>query len=92
MPPRDARATDETLVVMKRVDKFLRLLTFQMFCIVALLAYMILYPPPQAGRYHVVPAQSAIEGTVIIFDTITGQAGGTSVEVRSRANSPLPVE
>lgn len=90
MPPKDARSADETVVVMKRVDKFLRLLTFQMFFIIALLVYMAYRP--QAGRYQVISAQAVMEGTVIFFDTITGQAGGTSVEVRERGDAPVPLD
>ena len=60
MPPKDARSADETVVVMKRVDKFLRLLTFQMFFIIALLVYMAYRP--QAGRYQVISAASGHGG------------------------------
>ena len=91
MPPTQSRSANDTSVVRKRMDKFLRLLTIQMVFIIALLAYMILNPPPQAGQYQVVPAQSAIDGTVIIFDTITGKAGGTSVAIRERGDSPMPL-
>ncbi len=90
MPPKDSRSADETAVVMKRVDKFLRLLTFQLFFIIALLVYLAYRP--QAGRYQVISPQSVMEGTVIIFDTITGQAGGTSVEVRGRNDAPVPLD
>ncbi len=90
MPPKDSRSADETAVVMKRVDKFLRLLTFQLFFIIALLVYLAYRP--QAGRYQVISAQAVMEGTVIFFDTITGQAGGTSVEVRERGDAPVPLD
>ena len=90
MPPKDSHSADETVVVMKRVDKFLRLLTFQLFFIIALLVYLAYRP--QAGRYQVISPQSVMEGTVIIFDTITGQAGGTSVEVRERGNAAPPLD
>ena len=90
MPSKDSRSTDETTVVMKRVDKFLRLLSFQLFFIIALLAYLAYQP--QAGRYQVISAQAVMEGTVIFFDTITGQAGGTSVEVRERGDAPVPLD
>ena len=89
MPPKDSRSTDET-TVMKRVDKFLRLLSFQLFFIIALLVYLAYRP--QAGRYQVISAQAVMEGTVIFFDTITGQAGGTSVEVRERGDAPVPLD
>ena len=72
MPPKDSRTGNETTVVMKRVDKFLRLLTFQMFFIIALLAYLAYRP--QAGRYQVIPPQSVMEGTIIIFDTVLGKS------------------
>ena len=90
MPPKDSRSTDETTVVMKRVDKFLRLLSFQLFFIIALLVYLAYRP--QAGRYQVISAQAVMEGTIIFFDTITGQAGGTSVEVRERGDAPVPLD
>ncbi len=77
-----ARSGSEANKVMGRIDKFLRLLTVQMFLIIALLAYLAYQP--QAGRYQVIPPQSVMEGTIIIFDTILGKAGGTSVEVRGR--------
>ena len=77
-----AGASSETNKVMGRVDKFLRLLSVQLFLIIALLAYLAYQP--QAGRYQVIPPQSVMEGTIIIFDTILGKAGGTSVEVRER--------
>ena len=90
MPPKDSRSADETAVVMKRVDKFLRLLSFQLFFIIALLAYLAYRP--QAGRYQVISPQAVMEGTIIFFDTITGQAGGTSVEIRERGNAPVPLD
>ena len=90
MPPKDSRSADETAVVMKRVDKFLRRLSFQLFFIIALLAYLAYRP--QAGRYQVISAQAVMEGTIIFFDTITGQAGGTSVEVRERGDAPVPLD
>lgn len=88
MPPKDPRSADETTVVMKRVDKFLRLLTFQLFFIIALLGYLAYRP--QAGRYQVIPPQAVMQGTIIIFDTVLGKAGGTSVEVRGRDDAPFP--
>ena len=91
MPPhnsRDSRSVNETTIVMERVCKFLRLLTFQLFFIIALLGYLAYRP--QAGRYQVIPPQSVMEGTIIIFDTVLGKAGGTSVEVRERDDAPLP--
>lgn len=90
MPPKDSRSTDETAVVMKRVDKFLRLLSFQLFFIIALLVYLAYRP--QAGRYQVISPQAVMEGTIIFFDTITGQAGGTSVEIRERGTAPVPLD
>ncbi len=92
MSPKDSRdtgSTHETAVVMKRVDKFIRLLTFQLFFIIALLAYLAYRP--QAGRYQIIPPQSVMEGTIIIFDTVLGKAGGTSVEVRERDDAPLSI-
>ena len=90
MPPKDTRSANETEVAMKRVDKFLRLLSFQLFFIIALLAYLAYRP--QAGRYQVIPPQSVMEGTIIIFDTVLGKAGGTSVEVRERDDAASPLD
>ncbi len=90
MPPKDTRSANDAEVAMKRVDKFLRLLSFQLFFIIALLAYLAYRP--QAGRYQVIPPQSVMEGTIIIFDTVLGKAGGTSVEVRERDDSASPLD
>ena len=90
MPPKDSRSANDAEVAMKRVDKFLRLLTFQLFFIIALLAYLAYRP--QAGRYQVIPPQSVMEGTIIIFDTVLGKAGGTSVEVRERDDAAVPFD
>ena len=90
MPPKDTRSANETEVAMKRVDKFLRLLSFQLFFIIALLAYLAYRP--QAGRYQVIPPQSVMERTIIIFDTVLGKAGGTSVEVRERGDAASPLD
>ena len=90
MPPKDSRSANDAEVAMKRVDKFLRLLTFQLFFIIALLVYLAYRP--QAGRYQVIPPQSVMEGTIIIFDTVLGKAGGTSVEVRERDDAAAPFD
>ena len=53
---------------MKKVEKFLRLLTWQMFFLLALLLFLALRP--QAGRYQF----TVVGGDVGVFDTSNSQA------------------
>jgi len=86
MPSADSRSANESALVTKRMYQFLRLLTFQMFFVIALLAYLIYRP--QVGRYQLIPPQSLVAGKIYFLDTITGVPGSTSVEVRDRPPAP----
>jgi hypothetical protein len=73
MPPKDPRAevqltNSDFNVILKRVERFLRLLTWQMFFLLAILLYLVMRP--QAGRY-----QFAVVGDDVgVFDTSNSQA------------------
>ena len=73
MPSKDSRTenhtTDaETVVSMKKIERFLRLLTWQMFFLLALLFYLAMRP--QAGRYQF----TVVGDDVGVFDTSNSQA------------------
>src|SRR5262245_9717628 len=58
----------ETVTSLKRVERFLRLLTWQMFFLLAILLYLAFRP--QAGRY-----QFTVAGEdVVVFDTASSRA------------------
>ena len=82
MPSADSRSANESALITKRMYQFLRLLTFQMFFVSALLAYLIYRP--QVGRYQLIPPQSLVAGKIYFLDTITGVPGSTSVEIREQ--------
>jgi len=73
MPPKDSRGESQTLtsdggVSLKRLERFLRLLTWQMFFLLAILLYLALRP--QAGRF-----QFTVAGEdVVVFDTASSRA------------------
>ncbi|MBI3304426.1 MAG: hypothetical protein HYZ72_20375 [Deltaproteobacteria bacterium] len=73
MPPKDSRSESQnsnpdTNVSMKRVERFLRLLTWQMFFLLAILLYLAMRP--QAGRF-----QFTVAGEdVVVFDTASSRA------------------
>src|SRR3989442_15386576 len=73
MPPKEPRLeaqtpNPETGVSMKRIERFLRLLTWQMFFLLALLFFLVMRP--QAGRY-----QFTVAGDdVVVFDTASSRA------------------
>lgn len=58
----------ENLGEMKKIEKFLRLLTWQMFFLLALLLFLALRP--QAGRYQF----TVVGEDVGVFDTSNSQA------------------
>ncbi|MGE0823182.1 MAG: hypothetical protein AB7G75_25775 [Candidatus Binatia bacterium] len=72
MPTKDIRqenpARSEMEILVKRVERFLRLLTWQMFFLLALLLYMALRP--QAGRYQFTVAGEDVG----VFDTSNSRA------------------
>src|SRR5262249_4615909 len=73
MPSREPHAgsqtpTPDAAMSLKRVERFLRLLTWQMFFLLALLLYLALRP--QAGRF-----QFTVAGEdVVVFDTASSRA------------------
>jgi hypothetical protein len=73
MASRDSRLevqnqNSELTVSVKRVERFLRLLTWQMFFLLAILVYLVLGPQP--GRY-----QFTVAGEdVLVFDTAYSRA------------------
>ncbi len=73
MPPKEPRLEAQTPnpevgVSTKRIERFLRLLTWQMFFLLALLFFLVMRP--QAGRY-----QFTVAGDdVVVFDTASSRA------------------
>jgi hypothetical protein len=73
MPPRDPRGethnqNPEVAISLKRVERFLRLLTWQLFFLLAILLYFVMGPQP--GRY-----QFTVAGEdVLVFDTAYSRA------------------
>lgn len=61
----------------KRIERFLRLLTWQMFFLLALLAYLALRP--QAGRYQF----TVVGEDVGVFDTSNSQAWMIKLQKKS---------
>src|SRR5262245_42289456 len=60
--------TPESVTSLKRVERFLRLLTWQMFFLLAILLYLAVRP--QAGRF-----QFTVAGEdVVVFDTASSRA------------------
>ena len=51
MAAKDSRSDNDTAVSMKRIERFLKLLTWQLFLLIVLAAYIVLGPRP--GRYHI---------------------------------------
>jgi len=85
MPPKEPRIesqspTLDTVTSLKRVERFLRLLTWQMFFLLALLLYLAVRP--QAGRY-----QFTVAGEdVVVFDTASSRA--LAVKLQKQVVSP----
>lgn len=73
MPQKDVQLETQSSTIgsgegMKRVERFLRVLTWQMFFLLAILAYLALRP--QAGRYQF----TVVGEDVGVFDTSNSQA------------------
>ena len=73
MPQKDVRLEAQGSTIganeeMKRIGRFLRLLTWQLFFLLAILAYLALRP--QAGRYQF----TVVGEDVGVFDTSNSQA------------------
>src|SRR2546422_6703085 len=85
MPSKEPRTesqipTLDTVTNMKRFERFLRLLTWQMFFLLAILLYLAIRP--QAGRY-----QFTVAGDdVVVFDTASSRA--LAVKLQRQVISP----
>jgi hypothetical protein len=85
MPSKEPRIesqlpTADTVTSLKRVERFLRLLTWQMFFLLVLLLYLAVRP--QAGRY-----QFTVAGEdVVVFDTASSRA--LAVKLQKQVISP----
>ncbi|MCS6925615.1 MAG: hypothetical protein NZ578_06910 [Candidatus Binatia bacterium] len=88
MPPKDPRVethsqSPEVVVSLKRVERFLRLLTWQLFFLLAILLYLAMGPQP--GRY-----QFTVAGEdVLVFDTAYSRAFAVKLQ---KQNVPLQRE
>ena len=78
MAAKDSRSDNDTAVSMKRIERFLKLLTWQLFFLIVLAAYIVLGPRP--GRYQIVPPFTVPGGQVRIFDTATTRADIISLQ------------
>ena len=78
MAAKDSRSDNDAAVSMKRIERFLKLLTWQLFFLIVLAAYMVLGPRP--GRYQIVPPFTVPGGQVLIFDTATTRADVISLQ------------
>ena len=66
--PESPGPSPDTVTSLKRVERFLRLLTWQMFFLLAILLYLAVRP--QAGRF-----QFTVAGEdVVVFDTASSRA------------------
>ena len=82
MPQKETRiesqvSLSETGGNMKKIEKFLRLLTWQMFFLLALLLFLALRP--QAGRYQF----TVVGEDVGVFDTSNSQAWMIKLQKKS---------
>ncbi len=92
MPPKDSSSElqipdPETRTHLQAVARFLRLLTWQMFFLLAILAYILMRP--QAGRYQFTVAG----GEVLVFDTASSRAMAIKLqrqEAKSMGENPTP--
>jgi hypothetical protein len=87
MPQKDTRAENlipatESGEEMKKIERFLRLLTWQMFFLLAVLLYLALRP--QAGRYQF----TVVGDDVGVFDTSNSQAWMIKLQKKSVTSSP----
>jgi hypothetical protein len=91
MPSKDPRIemqnqNPDIIVSMKRVERFLRLLTWQMFFLLAMILYMVMGPQP--GRY-----QFTVAGEdVLVFDTAYSRAFAVKLQKQAvpLGNRPEP--
>src|SRR5262244_2046029 len=72
--------TPDAVTSLKRVERFLRLLTWQMFFLLAILLYLAVRP--QAGRF-----QFTVAGEdVVVFDTASSRA--LAMKLQKQVMSP----
>ena len=83
MAAKDSRSDNDAAVSMKRIERFLKLLTWQLFFLIVLAAYIVLGPRP--GRYQIVPPFTVPGGQVLIFDTATTRADVISLQEKIEA-------
>jgi hypothetical protein len=89
MPPKDQHLETQSLnseagVSLKRVERFLRLLTWQLFFLLALLLYLAVRP--QAGRYQFLVGRDG----VMVFDTAWSQIVQIKLQKREVPSSGKP--
>ena len=89
MSPQDTRAENlstgkESSEETKKIERFLRLLTWQMFFLLALLLYLAIRP--QAGRYQF----TVVGDDVGVFDTSNSQAW--MIKLQKKSVTPGPGE
>jgi hypothetical protein len=89
MPSKDTRVENlssgkESSEETKKIEKFLRLLTWQMFFLLALLLYLVIRP--QAGRYQF----TVVGDDVGVFDTSNSQAW--MIKLQKKSVTPGPGE
>lgn len=70
---------------MKKIERFLRLLTWQFFFLIAILLYLALRP--QAGRYQF----TVVGDDVGVFDTSNSQAWMIKLQKRSVTSGEQPI-
>ncbi len=76
MPSQEARAASGD-ATQKKLERLLRLLSWQLSLIIILLVYLALRPP--AGRYQLIPPFTIADGTVVMFDTVAGKGELTTI-------------
>ncbi|HXG21200.1 MAG TPA: hypothetical protein VNN62_19235 [Methylomirabilota bacterium] len=81
MPQKEPRIESQVMTssgdAMKKIERFLRLLTWQMFFLLAILLYLALRP--QAGRYQF----TVVGDDVGVFDTSNSQAWMIKLQKKS---------
>jgi hypothetical protein len=89
MPAKDPRLENSDSVVgagaeIKKIERFLRLLTWQLFFLLAILLYLALRP--QAGRYQF----TVVGDDVGVFDTSNSQAWMIKLQKKSATSGEQP--
>jgi hypothetical protein len=85
MPQKEPRLESQVMTgssdAMKKIERFLRLLTWQMFFLLAILLYLALRP--QAGRYQF----TVVGDDVGVFDTSNSQAWMIKLQKRAAGSN-----